>query len=91
MKKKILIILFLVAVIGFNNFWWFAKYIDSSLSIDTEMGNHFYTRRSLEDLKRICLEIDSNTSKDELKEIIQKLPLYAFLWLCDESSLCRWE
>ena len=36
------------------------------------MSNHFYAKRSLEDLKRICLEIDSNTSRDELKNIIQK-------------------
>jgi hypothetical protein len=52
MKKKILIIVLLVGLIGFNNYWWFGKYIDSSLSLDTEMSNHFYTKRSLEDFQR---------------------------------------
>jgi len=72
MKKKILIILLLVGAIGVNNFWWFAKSIDSSLTLDSEMGNHFYTRRSLDDLKKICLEIDTNTSKVDLINIINK-------------------
>jgi len=72
MTKKILIIVLLTGAIGFNNFWWFAKSIDSSLTLDSEMGNHFYTRRSLEDLKKICLKIDTNTSKADLIDIINK-------------------
>ncbi len=72
MIKKILVILLLVGAIGFNNFWWFAKSIDSSLTLDSEMGNHFYTRRSLDDLKKICLEIDANTPKAALINIINK-------------------
>jgi len=72
MTKKILIILLLTVAIGFNNFWWFTKSIDSSLTLDSEMGNHFYTKRSLEDLKKICLKIDTNTSKADLIYIINK-------------------
>lgn len=72
MKNKILIILLVLVIFGLNNIWWFTRYIDSGLNLDTEMGNHFYTRRSLEDLKKICLEIDPATSKDSLKKIIKK-------------------
>ncbi|MCP3874271.1 MAG: hypothetical protein GY699_14090 [Desulfobacteraceae bacterium] len=72
MIKRALIPLILIICLGATNAFWYLKYIDSSLTIDSLSFDLHIEKRSLNDLKILTLKIDKSISKAELIEIIKE-------------------
>lgn len=70
MKKKLIIAIAVIVFIAVNNFLWFGKYVDMSLTNDSVMDDLHSKSESFNDLKTICLEINNNTGKEELTELL---------------------
>ena len=71
MKKKIIIIISVLLIFGINNFYWFGNYISMSLEIDSISSEIYIVQTAFDDLKKISLYINSNTSKENLIKVLK--------------------
>jgi hypothetical protein len=71
MRKNIITVIVVIVFIAINNFFWFGKYIDMSLTNDSVMWDLHSKSQSFNALKSICLEIDPNINKDHLIEFLK--------------------